>query len=206
MESNTYDKILKMFCGEGWQLHPFYQNNNVYATDGRKAVKMNKELPSLKYEDVNVKNANVENVFSKFEDKKGKIVDLKKLEESIEIPLVDDFRICETCEGNGYRRCNLGEEHECDDCYGEGRKYLNNGKKIKDEKCVVEMFGRNICYDELKFLFIVGNTLKVNEMSIVFGQHTSSATLFIIENIEILLISAFVDNDTKIVKNKYEKN
>jgi len=203
-KANIYDNILNAFCGEGWSRKPFYQGENVYATDGKKAIKMDKKLPLRQYEVL--KEKDVEHVFSFMEERREKIVNLKALEESIDVPLVDDYVLCYTCEGSGYRRCNLGEDHACDECDGTGKKGLRNGRKTKDKECIVNMFDRNIKYELLENLFETGKKINVEEAKIIFGPNEGSPTLFQMGEIEVLLMSAFVDEDDKIIKCQYDKN
>ena len=42
---------------------------------------------------------------------------------------------CKTCDGDGYRTCDLGHDHDCDDCKGRGTVADPKGPAITCEEC-----------------------------------------------------------------------
>jgi hypothetical protein len=58
--------------------------------------------------------------------------------EDLDRQFVEEHRIgentvdCEECGGDGYRTCDLGEEHDCNICDGEGNNILTDEEVLRD--------------------------------------------------------------------------
>jgi hypothetical protein len=117
---------LKKFCENDryrpYLSNPFSLGDFTYATDGKVAVRVPRLEGIGEVEDA---PASIETTFAN---------NLKGFEQAAPVPNPphvtniickackgrQKVTICSECEGEGYRECDLGHEHDCEDCDGNG--------------------------------------------------------------------------------------
>jgi len=209
---NVYEEILNLFVGKRgdcneWMEKPFTDLSKVMATNKISFVAVPKERVETHHIELIGKTKGVYPCLHTCE----KEITLHRLQEAMkQVPLVDELDNhkaykCKECNGFGqveWQYGNYTDEDDCPKCNGDGEFKTDRkptGKKVYDPSKVIIIGDSKFNVLELELLKKTIELLKQDKFSLVNQTQPKQASLFKIEDVEILMMPFLPDGNVDLV-------
>lgn len=182
MEKKTVIELFQKFVGTSdfrvTLRKPFKQDGYFVATDGHSLISIPDDYMDLEFEPAINPPNNIKGLIERDGGKDYKISS-KALLEFIEknVLMIPESQECSECDGDGYRECDLGHEHDCEICDGTGKIIPRNPKNVKNKKTIFEICGVWYSYIELKRIIDSIGCLGFNEFTLNNGENMESGVI-----------------------------
>jgi len=213
---DTYKEILDMYVSKDvdyndWMKNPFIFNNKVLATEGHFLV-------AVPYFNNEYKNCtkDISGVYP-INYNCNLIINTKNLKSILEqIPMVDSYdeesEECQACDGYGevdyeYFEIHYGRKYhntiegECPVCKGTGEYILKekilNGKKDYSTEYSIKIENSYFSAIAINLLVKTAELLNSDIIKLKYHNNTLSKNLFLIDDVEVLLMPVDIENPQK---------
>lgn len=203
---NPYNYILSLFTSNDslreWMRKPFTIENMAISTNAFQLCFFDKSLATDINECVENKKANVLSIIPKTRDKNFVII-LDNLQSQImKVPLIKDSEECEACGGEGevsyefeFGMRIYTKEGDCPICEGLGRIEKSGEEMVFDKQRSGKILNSNFTIESLLLLLKVAKTLDTNAIKLVYQEEANKASVFKIQDVEILVMPANTINN-----------
>lgn len=211
---DVYQQVLQLITSKDrtdWMKEPFLVGDKAVSTNGWVLVSVPKF--NDEYQDKSEKTKTVYPIEYNCE----KQITLSEFKEAIsKAPLVDCFdeteQKCDACYGKGeveyefsYGRKDYTIDHECPVCEGEGTIYKTsekpNGKKQIDYSKFIIVGNSTFNIARLEDVVKVAELVKSENITIVFQGKPTQATLFKIQDVEMLVMPSSAVDEQNVCAN-----